>query len=176
MIHSFYQTDHSTLYWMFVEVNWLTLCQKCRIAVFWAFIVPPVHFGDFWILKNKLISYADDFALMVVVPSRGVSVKVAKFLICDLRRVSEWCNILGMKLNASKAKTMIVSRSRTISIPSHPTLTIDRIVQKQSDNLVIFGKTFVSEMTFEKHLHSVSRAAFQRLGILRPVDVLTSVQ
>ena len=38
---------------------------------------------------------------------------------------------------------------------------------KESDDLAIFGVTFDSKMTFEKHLCSVSRAAFQRLGILR---------
>ena len=31
----------------------------------------------------------------------------------------------------------------------------------------ILGVTFDSKMTFEKHLRSVSRAAAQRLGILR---------
>ena len=34
-------------------------------------------------------------------------------------------------------------------------------------DLVIFGVTFDSKMTVEKHLRSVSRAASQRLGILR---------
>ena len=34
--HSFRQTDHSTLWWMVVGVNWLTLCQVCCRAVFWA--------------------------------------------------------------------------------------------------------------------------------------------
>ena len=38
---------------------------------------------------------------------------------------------------------------------------------KESDDLVILGVTFDSKMTFEKHLRSVSRVAFQRLGILR---------
>ena len=38
---------------------------------------------------------------------------------------------------------------------------------KESDNLVIFGVTFDSKMTLEKHLRLVSRAASQRLGILR---------
>ena len=38
---------------------------------------------------------------------------------------------------------------------------------KESDNLFILGVTFVSKMTFEKHLRSVSIAASQRLGILR---------
>ena len=38
---------------------------------------------------------------------------------------------------------------------------------KESDDLVILGVIFDSKMTFEKHLRSVSRAASQRLGILR---------
>ena len=40
-------------------------------------------------------------------------------------------------------------------------------VLKESDDLVNLGVTFDSKMTFEKHLRSVSRAASQRLGILR---------
>ena len=38
---------------------------------------------------------------------------------------------------------------------------------KESDDLVILGVTFDFKTTFEKHLRSVSRAASQRLGILR---------
>ena len=38
---------------------------------------------------------------------------------------------------------------------------------RESDDLAIFGVTFDSKMTFEKHLPAVSRAASQRLGILR---------
>ena len=64
----------------------------------------------------------------------------------------------GMILNVSKTKTMIVSRSRTMHPKSSP-LTIGGTVLKESDDLVILGVTFVSKMTFEKHLRSVSRAA-----------------
>ena len=38
---------------------------------------------------------------------------------------------------------------------------------KESADLVILGVTFDSKLTFEKHLRLVSRAASQRLGILR---------
>ena len=120
----------------------------------------------FSILENKLIGYADDSTLMAVVPSPGVRVAVAETVIRDLGRVSEWCDLWGMKLNASKTKTMIVSRSPTMH-PQSPPLTIDGTVLKESDDLVILGATFDSIMTFEKHLRSVSRAAWQRLGILR---------
>ena len=71
-----------------------------------------------------------------------------------------------MKLNASKTKTMIVSRSST-KHPQSNALTIGGTVPKESDDLVILGVTFDSKLTFEKHLHSISRAASQRLGILR---------
>ena len=73
----------------------------------------------FSILENKLMAYADDSTLMAVVPSPGVRVTIAKSLIRDLGRVSEWCDLWGMKLNASKTKTMIVTRSCTMH-RSHP--------------------------------------------------------
>ena len=120
----------------------------------------------FYILENKLITYADDSTLMAVVSSPGVRVAIAESLIHDLGRVSEWCDLWSMNLNVSKTKTMIVSRSRTMH-PQSPPLTIGRTVLKESDDLVILGVTFDSKMTFEKHLCSVSRAASQRLGILR---------
>ena len=121
----------------------------------------------FSILESKLIGYADDFTLMaVVVPSPDVRVTVAEFLIRDLRRVSEWCDLRGMKLNASKTKTMIVFKSRTMH-PQSPPLTIGGTVLKECDDPLILGVTFDSKMTFEKHIRLVSRADSQRLGILR---------
>ena len=52
----------------------------------------------FSILENKLSGYADDSTLMDVVPSPGVRVAVAESLIRDLGKVSEWCDLCGMKL------------------------------------------------------------------------------
>ena len=71
-----------------------------------------------------------------------------------------------MKLNASKTETMIVSKSRTMH-PLSPLLTIVGTVLKESDNLDILGVTFDSNMTFEKYLRLVSRAASQRSAILK---------
>ena len=68
----------------------------------------------FSILENKLIGYDGDSILMAVVPSPGVRVTVAETLIRDLGRVSEWCDLWGMKLNACKKKTLIVPRSHTM--------------------------------------------------------------
>ena len=71
-----------------------------------------------------------------------------------------------MKLNVSKTETMIVSMSGTMH-PQSPPLTIGGTVLKESDDLVIFRVTLDSKMTIRKLLCSVSRAASQRLGILR---------
>ena len=90
---------------------------------------------------------------MAVLPSPGVRVAVAESRIRDLGRVSEWCDLWGIKLNASKTKTMIVPISRTMHRQSPP-LTIGGTVL-ESDDLVILGVTFDSKMTFEKHLRSV---------------------
>ena len=89
------------------------------------------------IFENKLIGYADDSTLIAVVPSPGLRVAVAESLCRDLMNVSEWCDLWGMKLNASKTKTMIVSRPRTMH-PQSPALTIGGTVLKESDDLVIW--------------------------------------
>ena len=120
----------------------------------------------FSISENKLIGYANDSTLIAVVTSPGLRVAVAESLSRDLVKVSEWYYLCRIKLNASKTKTIIVSRSLTMH-PKSPSLTIGRTVLKESDDLVILGVTFNSKMTFEKHFRSVSRAASQRLGILR---------
>ena len=72
---------------------------------------------------------------MAVVPSPGVRVTVAEALIRDLGTISAWCDLWGMKLNVSKTKTMIVSRSRTMH-PQSPPLIIGGTVLKESDDLV----------------------------------------
>ena len=77
-----------------------------------------------------------------------------------------WCNLWGMKLNASKTKTMIVFKSRTVH-PQLTPLTLDGTVLEESADLVILGVTFDAKMAFEKHLRSVSSAATQRLGIMK---------
>ena len=126
-----------------------------------------VYTSEFFsILENKLIGYADDSILIAIVPSPGIRVTLAESLSRDRVNVSEWCDLWGMKLNASKTKTLIVSRSRTMH-PQSPALTIGGTVLKESDDLVILGVTFNSKKTFEKHLRSVSREASQRFGFLR---------
>ena len=128
------------------------------------FLCTPLSF--FSILENKLIGYANDSTLIAAVLYLGVRVTVADSLIRDLVKVSEWCDLWRMNLNSSLTKTMIVSKPRTIH-PQSLALTIGGTVLKESDDLVILGATFDSKMTFEKHLHSVSRAASQMLISLR---------
>ena len=53
-----------------------------------------------------------------------------------------------MKLNASKTKTMIVFRARTMHPQSTP-LTIGGTVLNEPDDIDVLGVTFDSKMTFE---------------------------
>ena len=76
--------------------------------------------------------------LVDVVPSPGERVAVSESINRNLNRVSGWCNLWGTKQNASKTKTMIVSRSRTVH-PQLTPLTLDGTVLKESSDLVILG-------------------------------------
>ena len=80
-------------------------------------VVPGVPWGsvlDPLLFQNKLDGFADDSTLVAVVPSPGARGAVSESMNLDLNRVSVWCNLLEMKLNVSKTKTMIVSRSLTV--------------------------------------------------------------
>ena len=87
-----------------------------------------------------MIGYADDSILVAVVPSPDVRVAVAESLNRDFSRVSEWCNLWGMKLNAIKTKTLIFSRSRRMH-PQSPKLTIGSTVLEESVDLDILEVT-----------------------------------
>ena len=71
-----------------------------------------------------------------------------------------------MKLNAGKTKTMTVSRSRTIQ-PLSPPLSLGGVELKNLSELVILGVTWDSKLLLEKHVRSISKSAFRKLGIMR---------
>ena len=109
----------------------------------WGQLLFLLYTSEFFsILENKLIGYAADSTLMAVVSSPGIRVVVAESLIHDLGRVSDWYDLWGMKLNTSKTKTMIISRSRTMHPQSQP-LTIGGSVLKESDDLVILVRHLI---------------------------------
>ena len=101
----FLSNRSSTLWWMVVGEKILTfqewhMCYSCR------------YLGD-----TTLTTHA------------GVRIVVAEPLKRGLGKVSQWCDLCGMKFNASKTKTKIVSRSRTMH-PQSPILTIGGTVLK----------------------------------------------
>ena len=113
------------------------------------------------ILENKLIGFTDESTLLSVVTSPGVRVTVAESSNRYLGKVSEWCDLCIIKLYSSKAKTMIVSRSRTMH-PQSPALTISGTVEGV-DDLVILGVTFDRSQC---RAHDILRQFFWRFGVL----------
>ena len=94
-------------------------------------IVSPVHLGAF----SNSGGEAVDSTLIAVLPSPGVKVTVAESLSRDPIKVSEWCDLWEMKLNAC-IKTMIPPRLSTMH-PQSPALIIGGTVLKESDDLAV---------------------------------------
>ena len=65
----------------------------------------------FSIVENKLYDYANYSTLVAIVPSIAERVVVTESMSHDLNKDSVWCELWEMKLNVSKTKTMIVSKS-----------------------------------------------------------------
>ena len=77
-------------------VNVVSVVPQCSWLVSLLFLLYSSEI--FCILDKKLIGYADISTLMTIVPSPGIRVTLAESLIRDLGRVSEWCDLWGMKL------------------------------------------------------------------------------
>ena len=123
--------------------------------------------SDMWFdITNKILAYADDTSLYAHIPSPAMRLGVAQSLTEDLHKIQSWCLQWGMKLNPSKSKEMIVSRSRT-HFPVHPNLSINGAVINQADRLKLLGVTLDAKLTFETHIRNMSRSISQKLGILR---------
>ena len=84
-------------------------------------------------------------------PSPGERVAVTECMNREPRRVSVRCDLWGVKLNASKTKTMIVSRICTVH-PQSTLLTLDGTVLNEPADLVILAVTFDVKMTIQEHL------------------------
>ena len=117
-------------------------------------------------ISNRILAYADDTSLYAHIPSPILRPSVSDSLTEDLNKIHAWCLQWGMKLNPTKSKEMIVSRSRTL-LPEHPRLLINGTSIIKSDQLKLLGVTLDSKLTFETHLRNVSRGISQKLGILR---------
>ena len=102
----------------------------------------------FLLYTAELFSFGKQVA---VVTSPGERETVTESLNRDLNRACIWCDLPGMKLNAIKTRTMIVSRSSTIHPESSP-LTLDgTVLLKEPADLDILEVTFDAKMTFGKH-------------------------
>ena len=117
-------------------------------------------------LENHLISYADDTTLFSSVRSPCNRSEVAASLNRDLTKITYWCQLWGMKLNAKKTQSLIFSRSRTVD-PPHPSLVLAGVVIEEVDNMRLLGVTLDSKLTFEKHIRSLSSSIAQTTGLLR---------
>ena len=117
-------------------------------------------------LENELIAYADDTTLYASVNSPSDRVAVADSLNRDLSKIQSWCLRWGMKLNPSKTRSIIVSRSRAHD-PPHPPLFLCGSPLKISCSLKLLGVLIDGKLTFEKHLRSVASSIAQKTGLLR---------
>ena len=135
------------------------MVDGCRSKLF--NVVPGVPQGSVWgpllflqytselfyILKNRLISYADDSTLMAVVPSPDIRVTVAESMIRDFDRFSGW-STFGNEIECEQDKdydTLQVTHNASPVAPLRSVVTrrtilmvlyLDRICQRGSQSVI----------------------------------------
>ena len=111
-------------WWMVIGATRLTWSQECldqgSVLGQQLFFLYPAEL--FSILEDKLYGYAYDSTLVAVKPSPSKRLAVTETLNRDLKRVSMWCDLCRMKLDANKTKTktMIVYPGPHNSSPVNP--------------------------------------------------------
>ena len=122
--------------------------------------------GLFTITENKFVGYADDSTLVAVIPKPSDRPRVEASILRDLRAVRRWCDEWCMKLNPSKTKSLVVSRSRT-AYPVHGSLSVDGTIVKESSVLEILGVKFDWKFLFGEHIRSIAKLAMSKVWMMR---------
>ena len=122
---------------------------------------------------NDFLAYADDSILVSTIPSPKDRTDSATKLKDDLLHVKSWCDLWGMKMNALKTKSFVVSRSRAIH-PSHPDIIINTEPLENVSTMKFLGVTFDPKLTFEQHINQVSSRAASKIGIIRKASHIYS--
>ena len=128
---------------------------------------PLLYIADLLrLLQNELVGYADGSTLLCRIPHPLDRSSVAESLNDDLAVISDWCSRWGMLINPSKARGMLISRSRTVQ-HLFPDLVIDSSVVVMVSELKILSVILDSKLTFEKQVRAIAASASTRVGILR---------
>ena len=126
-----------------------------------------VYTSDLWSdIESTMVAYADDTTLFAPIVSPQDRPRVAEMLERDLLKIQSWCKIWGMRLNPSKSRSLVVSRSRTLE-PPHPDLIVDGETIENCSSIKLLGVIFDSKLSFEDHLRSVTSSISQKVGLLR---------
>ena len=132
------------------------------------FCVSYIPAKCFKLVGNRLFAYANDSTILAVVRKLADRPAGAASLYRDLARIQKWSNHWCMILNPNKTKSLVASRSRTVS-PPHGDLVLSGVSIRASPNLDILGVKFDSKITFEDHVRGFVSHVSQRIGILRLV-------
>ena len=126
------------------------------------FLLYTAELTDF--VENTLVTYADDSTLMAVVSSPRDRPRVIASLNRNLALIDGWCRQMGMLVNASKIKALIISCSLT-DRPRFPAFALGGDVLSMVGELRILGVILDSRLSFERQIRSIAASAAPKLGI-----------
>ena len=78
-------------------------------------------------MESDMVLYSDDTTLTAVILSPAQRHEIAHKICRDIGKIHAWCEQWGMKLNPSKSRSLVISRSST-DLPRHPDLLVGGIL------------------------------------------------
>lgn len=94
--------------------------------------------------------------------------KTIEFLKGEMKKIYDWCNVNGVKINFDKTEYMVFHKDKDLSSKSE--IASDMILEGNSIKRVYtfkyLGVWFEPSMRFNKHFHEVSNKVTQRLKYL----------
>ena len=116
---------------------------------------------------NISCMYADDMQIISTFSPNNINEAVNN-LEFDLAKISDWAVRHGLRLNPSKSSILVLGSSFLLRALPPITVTIDSIQLHPATSLRNLGITLDSTLTFENHVSTVCRQAYNRLRLLYP--------
>ena len=118
-------------------------------------------------IDSEIRLFADDTSLYIVIDAPNTALTAANIINNDLNRISIWADDWLVRFNANKTIALLLSR-KVIPV-HHPHLLMNGTIITEQQSHKHLGIIFSKACTWSEHIDEISKKAWVRLNLLRPL-------